>query len=187
MQLALRWGYNPALDHFSEEDKYPDKPPNQLLVALVQGRKLPAMDRKVISRADDSGVCVCVCACVRACLRACLPAATQGSACSTTRGVTTTVAACPCCRRRAVDIHRELFGGGMTSDPLATLRCGGQRATSPVVKGSVDPWWNHVFKLPVDDDETTLMHHSLEVDRSDMTSYVIIGRVSRDSKRAAVK
>ena len=55
--------------------------------------------------------------------------------------------------------HRKLFGGGMTSDPLATLRCGGQRATSPVVKGSVDPWWNHVFKLPVDDETV----HSLEV------------------------
>ena len=71
MQLALRWGYNPDLDHFSEEDQYPDKPPNQLLVALVQGRKLPAMDRKVISMTDRQW-----CACVRACVRACVPAAT---------------------------------------------------------------------------------------------------------------
>ena len=91
VQLMTRWVYNPELDHFADDDGRPDMAPNQLNVALVQGRQLPAMDRK-------------------------------------------------------------LFGGGMTSDPLAKFTCGSQRGKTKAVKGTCDPWWNEVFRLPIDAD-----------------------------------
>ena len=36
VELALRWCYNPSLDFLAEGDGYPDKPPNELVIALVQ-------------------------------------------------------------------------------------------------------------------------------------------------------
>ena len=49
-----RWVYNPELDHFADDDGRPDMAPNQLNVALVQGRQLPAMDRKLFGGAATS-------------------------------------------------------------------------------------------------------------------------------------
>ena len=40
VQLVLRWVYNALLDHFAEEpEPFPDKPPNELRVALLQARE----------------------------------------------------------------------------------------------------------------------------------------------------
>ena len=42
VELALRWCYNPSLDFLADgDDGYPDKPPNELVVALVQVRLHP--------------------------------------------------------------------------------------------------------------------------------------------------
>ena len=40
--------------------------------------------------------------------------------------------------------------GGATSDPVVTLRAGAVRRTSDVKKGTVNPWYNQTFALPLD-------------------------------------
>jgi len=40
--------------------------------------------------------------------------------------------------------------GRATSDPVVTLRAGAVRRTSDVKKGTVNPWYNQTFALPLD-------------------------------------
>ena len=50
LELILEWCYNPELDFdpFCEEDKYPDKPPNEVCVGLGRGRHLAIKDKAVL-------------------------------------------------------------------------------------------------------------------------------------------
>ena len=49
LELILEWCYNPELDFdpFCEEDKYPEKPPNEVCVGLGRGRHLAIKDKAV--------------------------------------------------------------------------------------------------------------------------------------------
>ena len=46
----LRWGYSPRLDFLRDEDGYPAKQPNELTIAVVQARNLPASDIGVLQK-----------------------------------------------------------------------------------------------------------------------------------------
>ena len=50
LELILEWCYNPALDFdpFCEEDKYPEKAPNEVCVGLGRGRHLAIKDKAVL-------------------------------------------------------------------------------------------------------------------------------------------
>ena len=50
LELILEWCYNPELDFdpFAEEDKYPEKPPNEVCVGLGRGRHLAIKDKAVL-------------------------------------------------------------------------------------------------------------------------------------------
>ena len=50
LELILEWCYNPELDFdpFCEEDKYPDKAPNEVCVGLGRGRHLAIKDKAVL-------------------------------------------------------------------------------------------------------------------------------------------
>jgi hypothetical protein len=50
LELILEWCYNPALDFdpFADEDKYPEKPPNEVCVGLGRGRHLAIKDKAVL-------------------------------------------------------------------------------------------------------------------------------------------
>jgi hypothetical protein len=50
LELILEWCYNPELDFdpFCEEDKHPEKPPNEVCVGLGRGRHLAIKDKAVL-------------------------------------------------------------------------------------------------------------------------------------------
>ena len=50
LELILEWCYNPELDFdpLCEEDKYPEKPPNEVCVGLGRGRHLAIKDKAVL-------------------------------------------------------------------------------------------------------------------------------------------
>ena len=52
-QVCFRWLFNPKLskDYFMEEDGFPDREVNELSVAVIQARSLPAVDRKAFGSA----------------------------------------------------------------------------------------------------------------------------------------
>ena len=53
LEVAFRWMFNPALskDYFTEDDGFPDREVNELSVAVIQARSLPAVDRKAYGSA----------------------------------------------------------------------------------------------------------------------------------------
>ena len=53
IEVCFRWLFNPKLskDYFMEEDGFPDREVNELSVAVIQARSLPAVDRKAFGSA----------------------------------------------------------------------------------------------------------------------------------------
>lgn len=56
IELAFKWTFDPKLSptFFDGPDEYPDEDLNELCVAAIQARGLPAMDRKLFSAAGSS-------------------------------------------------------------------------------------------------------------------------------------
>ena len=45
LEVVLRWRYNAALDYLVEPCAHPDREPNELRVAIIRAKGLPAMDK----------------------------------------------------------------------------------------------------------------------------------------------
>jgi hypothetical protein len=54
IELVLRWRYNRELDFFADDDGHPTRAPNELCVALLNGRDLPIMDRRLLGGGGSS-------------------------------------------------------------------------------------------------------------------------------------